>query len=311
MISPGPYFSLCAHLTYYTGEWHDPGNAQGGPQWADKDVQTEILYAFNSSFLITPLPVRYPDVTGNYTPADIRIGFHDDSYAQDTIGNTSWYNTSWHFLTRSVKANATDRWQYVPIGGELRPEFQKCIFAADFASTCKVGGLRPQDFNTCTQITHASWQWDNELASYNSTNGDLGRAMAAAAAMGYRLFVPQIQVTATANSTDGASLSVSVSMQNTGVAPCYYPAHLLLTYPCSPTKNCTQAFGPDLRTVLPSERPTVAVVSVPVPESVLFSVAGQEGVSVGVSVESTYVLKPIRFAVDGADNSGMLWASSA
>eukprot|EP00937_MAST-01D_sp_MAST-1D-sp2_P005766 g5766.t1 len=296
------------------GEWHDPGNAQGGPQWADKDVQTEILHAFNSSFQTTPLLVRYPDVTGTYTPADIRIGFHDDSYAQDTIGNTSWYNTSWHFLTRLVKANATERWQHVPIGGELRPEFQKCIFAADFADTCRVGGLRPQDFNTCTQTTHASWQWDNRLSGYNASNGDLARARDAAAAMGYRFFVPQIAVTTTASthSTGSVSLSVSVSLQNTGVAPCYYPASLLLTYPCSADKNCTKTFGPDLRTLLPSETPVVVSSGpVTVPKSALLSLGGKGGVAVGVSVESAHALKPVRFAVAGADPAGVLWASGA
>eukprot|EP01043_Picozoa_sp_COSAG02_P034023 COSAG02_NODE_2356_length_9072_cov_14.450017_4_plen_630_part_00 len=294
------------------GEWHDPGNAQGGPQWASKDVQTEILHAFNSSFLTTPLLVRYPDVIGNYTPADIRIGFHDDSYAQDTIGNTSWNNNSWHFLTKLVRANATDRWQHVPIGGELRPELQKCIFNADLDS-CKVGGLRAQDFNTCTNITHASWQWDDKMSLYTDTNGDLTRAKAAAAAMGYRLYVSQVGVTTSTSSSDSTSLTVSVSIQNTGVAPCYYPASLLLTYPCSTNKNCTKTFGPDLRTLLPSDRSLVADVSVVVPASIMLPSDGQQdsvGATVGVSVDTAHALRPVRFAVDGGDSTGVLWASS-
>lgn len=290
------------------GEWHDPGNAQGGPQWADKDVQNEILLAFNTSFVTTPLLVRYPDVIGNYSAADLRIGFHDDSYAQDTIGNAGW-----NFLPRLVKANATGRWQHVPIGGELRPELQKCIFAADYASSCKVGGLVAEDFNACTKATHASWQWDNQMFGYDASNGDLARAKAAAAAMGYRLFVPQIKVTSTGTGSDtgttpAESVSVSVSVQNTGVAPLYYPAHLLLTYPCSVRKNCTQTCGPDLRTLLPSDKPTeVACGSV----AVLALSDGEQGVSVGVSVSTAYALKPVRFAVDGADAAGVLWATSA
>lgn len=293
------------------GEWHDPGNAQGGPQWADVAVQNEILLAFNTSFKTTPLLVRYPDVIGNYSAADLRIGFHDDSYAQDTIGNEDW-----HFMPRMAKANATDRWRHVPIGGELRPEFQKCIFAANYASSCKVGGLVPQDFNTCTQTTHASWQWDNQMFGYNASNGDLARAKAAAAAMGYRLFVPQIKVTSTGTgagtvpgtaSAETLTVSVSVSVQNTGVAPLYYPARMLLTYPCSVHKNCTQACSPDLRTLLPSDKPTeVACKPVTVPASS----DGEQGVSVGVSVSTAHAVKPVRFAVDGADAAGVLWATS-
>ena len=199
----------------------------------------------------------------------------------------------------------------MPIGGELRPEFQKCIFAADFADTCKCGGLVPQDFNTCTQTTHASWQWDNQLAGYDASNGDLARAREAAAAMGYRYFVPQIVVTTTAGaeSADSVLLSVSVSLQNRGVAPCYYPASLLLTYPCSADKNCTKTFGPDLRTLLPSEKPVV-VSSGPVPVATS-ALLEKESITVGVSIDSAHALTPVRFAVAGADPTGVLWASSA
>lgn len=127
--------------------------------------------------------------------------------------------------------------------------------------------------------------------------------------MGYRFFVPQIEVTTSADALGSASVSVSVHIQNTGVAPCYYPAHLLVTYPCSASKNCTKSFGPDLRTLLPSKTSTVAVTSVPVPASLLDET---KGVSVGVSVDTEgHALTPVRFAVSGAGADGMLWASSA
>ena len=102
-------------------------------------------------------------------------------------------------------------------------------------------------------------------------------------------------------------MSVSVSILNTGVAPLYYPARMLLTYPCSVRKNCTQACGPDLRTLLPSDKPMEVACG---PVAVPASSNGEQGVSVGVSVSTAYALKPVRFAVDGADAAGVLWATS-
>merc|ERR1711988_1004234 len=98
--------------------------------------------------------------------------------------------------------------------------------------------------------------------------------------------------------------SVSVFVQNTGVAPLYYPARMLLTYPCSAHKNCTQACGPDLRTLLPSDKPMEVSCG---PMAVTALSDGTQGVSVGVSVSTAYALKPVRFAVNGADAAGVLW----
>merc|ERR1711988_462223 len=98
--------------------------------------------------------------------------------------------------------------------------------------------------------------------------------------------------------------SVSVFVQNTGVAPLYYPARMLLTYACSAHKNCTQACGPDLRTLLPSDKPMEVSCG-------HVEVLALSGVEQGVSVLTAHALKPVRFAVDGADAAGVLWATSA
>jgi len=97
------------------GEWHD----EGGPPFASTKVQHAILIAFNTSFKQTALVVRYPDVLGGLSASSIRIGFHDDSFAQDTLPGPSW-----HFMSRMATAKAMDRWQTVPIGGEVRQNYK-------------------------------------------------------------------------------------------------------------------------------------------------------------------------------------------
>ena len=84
----------------------------------------------------TGLQVRYPNVLGGFKPTDLRIGYHDDSFDQDTYGRESWL-----FMSRITAAKADAMWKTVPIGGEVRPELQTCIFTADLPTKCPwVGG---------------------------------------------------------------------------------------------------------------------------------------------------------------------------
>jgi hypothetical protein len=348
------------------GEWHD----ESGPPFASKEVQTEILQAFDSAFNTTALLVRYPDVTGNLKPSDMRIGFHDDSFAQDTI-----INQSWGFMSRMESADALDRsghqpfvvwvpssvcpifilfdtktyvtyahsrWKVVPIGGELRPELQACIFSEQIATACPnpCSGQAPQDFTACTQQSHASWQWDNAITKKGSYSnpGDYERALVAAAGMGYRYFVPRVDVTLTAAPAAAAAaavaadadadrvvvVQVSVHIQNTGVAPAYYSSFLQLTNlnlmapPSSSSSpsllSLPSSFGQDLRTLLPSSAPTVVngTITVTMPalasestDSASTSASAGYGLSLGLSVTSENALRPIRFAVKG-DVDGVL-----
>jgi hypothetical protein len=83
------------------GEWHTWPNAT---YFASKDHQDQIISAFNSSFTKTIIQIRYFDVTGNNNATNWNVGFHDDSFAQDTYGEY------WTFYNRSVQVGADNQW---------------------------------------------------------------------------------------------------------------------------------------------------------------------------------------------------------
>ena len=84
------------------GEWHTSPNTT---YFASSNNQNQILSAYNSSFVQTKIQVRYFDVTGNNNATSWNVGFHDDSFFQDT------YGASWMFYNTSVTVGATAQWK--------------------------------------------------------------------------------------------------------------------------------------------------------------------------------------------------------
>ena len=76
---------------------------------------------------------------------DLRIGFHDDSFAHSTLGEIDWF-----FWPGLIAAGAEERWQEVAIGGELRPELQSTVFGDDYSLDTYA-----QDVAECVEETHA------------------------------------------------------------------------------------------------------------------------------------------------------------
>jgi hypothetical protein len=84
------------------GEWHTFPNST---YFASTNHQNQIISAFNSSFVQTKIQLRYFAVTGNNNATSWNVGFHDDSFAQDTYGPASaFYNTS-------VTVGANNQWR--------------------------------------------------------------------------------------------------------------------------------------------------------------------------------------------------------
>jgi len=110
------------------GEWHDN-------QFASIETQKAVLDAYQQSFKVTQLTVRYPDVFGGLNANDTRFGFHDDSFLQDTT-----ITDSWGFMNRMKTVGATEQWKVGAIGGEFRPELQGCYFDNDdWTKVCGAG----------------------------------------------------------------------------------------------------------------------------------------------------------------------------
>jgi hypothetical protein len=201
-----------AGLIGFWGEWHTyPYNGDAGkPNWMPSDAtQEEVLTDFTSAFHTTRLMVRNP----NTMNADLPIGYHDDSFALET--KTS--SLGWHFMDNMAAAGALDKWRSQPIGGELRPELQGCIFSAAGCPVLEEGG--DNDFAGSVAQTHASWLIDHYAFQTGYSGEDEVRALKAAQSLGYSFRVTSALLPPAVTSR---STTVGVTIANLGVAPFYY-----------------------------------------------------------------------------------------
>jgi hypothetical protein len=194
-------------LLGYWGEWHTYPETYW---FASVAVQNEVLAAYTNAFHQTRLLARYPDVTGSYNPATLPIGYHDDSFAYQTIAPPSY-----NFLGRMAAEGETNKWLTQPIGGEVRPEVQGCMW--DIANTnCVPAG---QGYSNCVALAHASWMLDQKVFSPGFTGTQQTLALAGAQQLGYDLYVSSAVLV---DASVAGSLRVDLQLRNTGVAPFYY-----------------------------------------------------------------------------------------
>ncbi len=193
-------------LLGFWGEWHTyPHSGEGDDFMAAPVVQNEVLDAFATAFSKTKLLLREPKA--NIGIEKRALGFHDDSFAYQTLGPKAW-----HLWPRVQNAGLTEIWKTQPIGGEVRPEVQKCLWNAD-AENCVPQG---QEFARCVAVTHASWLL-NQGAFGDLNPEQKRRAIAGAQSLGYEFWVRAAHIAR----RDGR-LEVEVSLVNRGVAPFYY-----------------------------------------------------------------------------------------
>ncbi|MBN1330336.1 MAG: hypothetical protein JXA54_12755 [Candidatus Heimdallarchaeota archaeon] len=189
-------------LLGFWGEWHTYPHEEWFP---NEEIQNRILYAYEKAFNKTRIVVRYP--TGDSSL--LNIGYHDDSFAYETIGTDEWV-----FYNLLVADGEEEKWKVEPIGGEVYPDIQKDLWD-DFPPK------DVQNFTMCVEYTHVSWLLNEDQFSAFFANRKIERARAAALKMGYQYYLPQ----AVAYETN-TSLEISVQLTNVGNAPFYYPITL-------------------------------------------------------------------------------------
>lgn len=192
------------------GEWHNhPRN-----EWfASKSLQTEVMDAFEAAFKKTRLVARYPAGPDDARYADNSrraFGYHDDSFAWATV-HTGKSSESWFFETLLRKAGVTEKWRTQPIGGEVRPEVWKCLF--DEPSCAPKG----QEFDRCLESTHASWLCNEGVFRGQIQGAARDRALQAAQRLGYEFHVARADI-----KLSPETLSIALTVTNTGIAPFYY-----------------------------------------------------------------------------------------
>jgi hypothetical protein len=93
-------------LLGFWGEWHTYPHSNW---FASVAVEDEVLTAYENAFGKTKLLVRWPSGTN---PTARPIGYHDDSFAYETIDPPSYM-----FLGLLKAAGETNKWRTQPIGG--------------------------------------------------------------------------------------------------------------------------------------------------------------------------------------------------
>ncbi|HWH69936.1 MAG TPA: DUF4832 domain-containing protein, partial [Candidatus Sulfotelmatobacter sp.] len=191
-------------LLGFWGEWHTyPYDAW----FASVTVQNEVLTAYERAFTKTRLLVRWPTGTN---PASRRIGYHDDSFAYQTLDPPTWA-----FLGRLKAAGETNKWKTQPIGGEVRPEVQRCMWDTNQPSCVPLG----QEYSTCVERTHASWMLNHGAFAPGFSGPQKELALAGARRLGYEVYISYAELL---DAFVSGPLVVRLVPVNTGVAPFYY-----------------------------------------------------------------------------------------
>jgi hypothetical protein len=188
-------------LIGFWGEWHTFPHDEWIASLTTMDL---VLHTYTSAFHQTKLLVRFPADPINLFP----LGYHDDSFAYDTIANGNG-----NFMDLLAQDNLQNSWRTEPIGGELRPELQPCIW---HDPSC---ARPPQDYNATVEATHVSWLLNAGVFDHQLARDEYARAVAGARSLGYELYVASVSIPHQASTQ---RITVRIQMRDTGRAPFYY-----------------------------------------------------------------------------------------
>ncbi|HLY27858.1 MAG TPA: DUF4832 domain-containing protein [Aggregatilineales bacterium] len=255
-------------LIGFWGEWHTwPMNGEDQEtallkarpdtkveNWMPSDqTQEQVIKSYAGAFTKTRLLMRYPVLPpageqaspGRLIPygsMKYNIGYHDDSFAYNTLFGLDWY-----FMGRLQWTGGINKWKTAPIGGELRPEIQLSLWI-DPPSRNDM-----EDFSTAVDDSHVSWLIAHSL--YVSRSVVAGTPIYKAAVLGAQHMGYEFTISAVKLPNIQASdpLQVDLRIQNRGVAPFYYDWPLELGV-LDRTGNLVATYSPGwtLSSLLPS-----------------------------------------------------------
>lgn len=274
----------------FWGEWHTWPNSN----WFASDVfQQEVMDAFVESFPDTFVQLRYPTSFS----AEKNLGYHDDSFSYSTLGDVEWF-----FYPKLLQVGAENKWKDVPIGGELRPELQPVIFAANYEQD-----VYAQDFIECVEQIHPTYMlnyWAFNGAGQGYEGDDRIQAEYAAQRMGYQFELLNAELQVTQERVDKVSAIIKLQIAQTGVAPFYYPLYVLLI---SKDSNFSVSSDIDLRLLLPGDEIDVSFAMEDAPIEVFqqsFLVQFQSD----IILEGQQLMMPtITNSTEPSENTSVFW----
>lgn len=205
---------ITAGLLGTWGEWH---TYPRDDLWASQTTQRMVLDAYQNAFQKTPVLLRYPAGPNHYAQAENAsrpFGYHDDSFAWATL-NTGREEDSWFYMPALIAAGkqATEKWKYQPIGGEIRPEVWGKIFDSN-----DQWPKQAQNFHDCVSETHATWLMDTGMFREQAPPSRMKNALAEVRRMGYDLYVASVHLQPL---SEPSRLEIHLKVINQGVAPFY------------------------------------------------------------------------------------------
>ena len=186
-----------------------------------EENQKNVLEAMDRAFNKTRLVVRYPVANGTYQTKNFDIGYHDDSFAFQTLP-LSMGGQDWHFWGRTLNAGDTEFWKTRPMGGEMRPEIQVPTMWNNDPPRYNdpehpIEGQQGEDYYASLHLTHASFLLNQGVFQVPMKGESLMRALEGSRRMGYEYHVPKAYL----DGRDG-KLKVGAEIENRGIAPFYY-----------------------------------------------------------------------------------------
>ncbi|MFD9702459.1 DUF4832 domain-containing protein [Lentzea sp. NPDC059081] len=204
------------------GEWHTwpydtDTSGDTYPNYMPTNANAaDIINTYNRAFTRTRLELRYADNAGGAADSLPAIGYHDDSFCfreggQGVTLPMSMGGASWSQLQKALEHGVENRWTTASMGGEVRPEIQSVAFA-----NWPNGSGAVDNIKACVELEHTTWKINELSRDYSPTDPNVA---AAVRLMGYNLTVRNAYFHGTAQ----GSTKVGVRIDNTGVAPFYYP----------------------------------------------------------------------------------------
>jgi hypothetical protein len=188
-------------LLGFWGEWHTyPRNEL----FASESVQRIVVDEMRAAF---PDKILQARTANGYLGKHPWLGYHDDMFPEDTDGGKEW-----HFLPVLHRAGRDQNWKVACIGGEMVPLQALRLLTTDWDLT-----------RTMLERGHFSYlgPYCPPLESHNSNPTFLRNSQWMVRRMGYEYRLERLEWTP--RILHGGRLELTLSGENQGIAPFYYP----------------------------------------------------------------------------------------
>ncbi len=187
----------------FWGEWHNyPLVDELGMSPDNKRV---IFEKYIEAFPDTHINIREPQ-SSVPTHIERKVGYHDDSFAQSTIGETAW-----HFWPKMESANIANVWEKHPIGGEIFPPHAEGFWNS-------IPNPVGQDFELCVNTTHATYLLNHAIFDDRKGSTSFNNALKQNKLLGYRFYANGIKL----YPIEDGKINFDLRIENRGIAPFYY-----------------------------------------------------------------------------------------